>query len=630
MIDQWADSMKGISLILAASLLLALPAFAGFKEDVARDLGSKTASLIAPAPTGSEWLIDVDASTGVQAGDLFSVIVKGSPVVNPVTKKTIGNIETVKAVLRVTKVKNGYSYAEVVSGKTDLKAGEEARRFSGLPAIFWDYAGDGEGVFTQLQGALPDLDWQGYAAAQAIKPAQPRPVPNMEPGLVFVYNDKGLGVKDQAFQPVRFYRPEQYNASPVQMATAAPTARAAVNSAAAAPAPGGGSIVVPNANQTAPIPGGSSSGILGGLFGSKDSGPGPGGVLPGSGSGVSSTRGGLIVNQMDNREGVWYGPRMEGKPVGVETGDLDGDGKNEVALCFKNRLVIARVANGKFDTVAEYSFGNSGEALTLEGVDLDGNGRMELYISLADLNNIKTIGYELSGGRIEAVTKQAPWLVRKVNLGAEGYALLGQLLNPDLLNRNADFSGPVFRVSRAGDKLERGATISAPNILMLPGFLPFEHGGQPLIARINMNDKLQALTPDGAIIWESNDDFGGSETSFERPDGQSGGMTRYAFISPRLEPGPDGTILAPVNEGPRTFSAFRQFKGSHLKAISFDGYSMVERWRTKPQGGYMADFRIADADNDGAKEIIMLVMFAHGNWGKVNYGNSALLIYEMQ
>lgn len=622
--------MKTVVLVLTTSLLFAIPAFAGFQEDVARDLGPKSASLVAPAPTGAEWLIDADASQGVQTGDLFSVIVKGAPVVNPVTKKTIGNLETVKAVLRVTKVKSGYSYAEVISGKGDLKPGEEARRFSGLPALFWDYAGDGAAVFTQLQGALPDLDWQGYSAAQAGKPEQPRPVPGMAPGLIFVFNDKGLGVKDQDLQPLRFYRPEHFTAVPVQLTTAAPTARLTAVAHDAVPAPGGGSIVVPNANQSVPVPGGSTSGIFGGLFGNKDSGPGPGGVLPGSGSGVSSTRGGLIVNQMDNREGVWYGPRMEGKPVGVETGDLDGDGKIEVALCFRNRMVVARVANGQFDTVAEYSFGHSGEALNLEGLDLDGNGRMELYVTLAELNNIKSIGFELSNGSIDAVTKQAPWFVRKVHLGTEGYALLGQVLNPDLLNRNADFSGPIFRVSRAGDKLERGATISAPNILMLPGFLPFEHGGQALFTRINMNDKLQVMAPDGAIVWESSDDFGGSETSFERPDGQSGGMTRYAFVSPRLEPGPDGTILAPVNEGPRTFSAFRQFKSSHLKAITYDGYSMVERWRTKPQGGYMADFRIADADNDGAPEIIMLVMFAHGSWGKVNYGNSALLIYEMQ
>ena len=88
-------------------------------------------------------------------------------------------------------------------------------------------------------------------------------------------------------------------------------------------------------------------------------------------------------------------------------------------------------------------------------------------------------------------------------------------------------------------------------------------------------------------------------------------------------------MLVPVNEGNRNFSAFRSFNSSHLKAVAFDGYSLVERWRTKPQGGYLGDFRMADADNDGAPEIVMLVMFSHGGIG-FGDGSSALLIYEMQ
>ena len=208
MIDYRSAWMKTVVLILAATVLLALPALAGFQEDVARDLGVKTATLVAPA--GSEWLLDLDAASGVQAGDLFVIITKGAPVVHPVTKKVIGSIDETRAVLRVTKVKTGYSYAAVVSAKGELKAGDQARRFAGMPALFWDYNGDGAGVFAQLQGALPELHWQSYAAAQAAKPDPPRPVPGMEPGLVFVFNAQGLGVKDQDFQPLRFYRPDQF------------------------------------------------------------------------------------------------------------------------------------------------------------------------------------------------------------------------------------------------------------------------------------------------------------------------------------------------------------------------------------------------------------------------------------
>ena len=107
MIDRRPGGIKTSVLALAATLLLALPALAAFQDDIARDLGAKTATLVAPA--GNEWLIDLDAASGVQIGDLFVVAAKGTPVIHPVTKKVIGSIDEPRALLRVSKIKSGYS-----------------------------------------------------------------------------------------------------------------------------------------------------------------------------------------------------------------------------------------------------------------------------------------------------------------------------------------------------------------------------------------------------------------------------------------------------------------------------------------------------------------------------------------
>ena len=617
------DWMKTVVMALGATVLFTLSAFAAFQEDVARDLGVKMATLVAPA--GSEWLIDLDAAAGIQAGDLFTVMTKGAPVVHPVSKKVIGTLDETRAVLRVTKVKSGYSYVAVVSSKGELRPGEEARRFAGLPAIFWDYTGDGEGVFAQLQGALPELHWQSYAAAQASKPDQPRPVPGMEPGLIFVFNAQGLGIKDQAFSPLRFYRPEQLGRGP---APAAPSGVSVAAVPVVVPAPSGASIVAP-ASQAAAVPGSSSPGMFSGLpkiFGGGGSSPQPGPeVLPGY-----SQRGGLIVSQMDSKEGVWYGPRMDGQPIGVDVADLDGDGKQEVALGFKDRVVVARVLAGQFEMLADYPVGQSGSALTLDALDLNGDGRAELYLSLVLANSVRSQVLEMRNGQLEAVVKMVPFFLRKVHLGNEGAVLLGQELNPEIINQSQDFAGPIFRVTRNGDQLQRGATVDVPSVVTLFGFQPFAYDGRPLLARLSVNDKLQVLESSGTTLWESSDYFGGSESSFERPERDQGAGMRYVFLPPRLEPGPGGTVLVPVNEGNRNFTSFRNFSNSHLKAVAYDGYSLVERWRTKPQGGYLGDFRMADADNDGAAEIVMLVRFSQGGFLKTGSGNSALLIYEMQ
>ena len=281
--------------------------------------------------------------------------------------------------------------------------------------------------------------------------------------------------------------------------------------------------------------------------------------------------------------------------------------------------------------MADYPLGQSGEVLTLDAMDQNRDGRAELYLSVVLMNSVRSQVLELRNGKLEPVIKEVPFFLRKVKLASEEVVLLGQELNPDLANLNKDLAGPIFRVTRNGDQLQRGAAIDLPSTVTLFGFQPFDHAGQPVLARLNINDKLQLLDPSGMTLWESSDYFGGSETSFERPDGSvQGGQTRYAFIPPRLEPGPAGTVLVPVNEGNRTFTAFRKFNSSHLKALAYDGYSLVERWRTKPQGGYLGDFRMADADNDGAQEIVMLVMFSHGGLLEGGQGNAALLIYEMQ
>ncbi|TLM64240.1 MAG: VCBS repeat-containing protein [Deltaproteobacteria bacterium] len=602
-------------LLWVVLVLSALPAVAGFEAEVARDLGPKVATLVAPAPTAGEWLIDADAAQGVQTGDLFAVVLKGAPIVHPVTKQTLGNLETVKAVLRVTKVKSGYSYALPVGSADDLKAGEVARRFSGLPATFWDYTGKGEGVLATLQGALPDLHWQSYSAAQAGRPDQgAKPAAVLEPGLVFVLNAQGLAVKDHTLQPLRFYRPEQFGMAPTVATAAAP-----------APGPGGLGFIVPQQPVAAqPQPAPTAPAIIAPASQAT--------AMPGRASGgPQSVRGGLIYNtQFENRDGVWYGPRQEGHPIGLEVGDMDGDGKKEVAVAFKDRLEVSRIDAGNLRPVARYDFPVSRKALSLDGLDLNGDGRMELYLSSVQMLEVRSLLVELRDGQLLAVNQDIPWFTRSVILPGEGRVLLGQELDPQSNGKFGEFAGPLFRLSRAGDTVQKGATIAIPKGVELFGFSFLENNGQSLLASLTIDDKLKLVDPTGRTLWESSENFGGSETAFERQLQDAGAMNRFAFLKARLEPLPDGTVLVPVNEGIRATSLFRQFRNSHLRAVGFDGYSMVEKWRTRPQGGYLADFRVADADNDGADEIVMVVMFSHGGMFDGGYGNSAVLVYELQ
>ena len=169
-------------LLLAASAILP-PSASAFMENLARDFKPVSGVVIMPAK--GEFLIDLDANSNVAIGDLFTVMQPGEKVVHPVTKEVVGTIDEVKALLQVTRVKSGYSYAKAVGDAPEIVAKDKILRYENIPAVFWDYTNDGEAIYAQVKQALPNLEWQEYAAAQTTRPETPAAHSGFS-GLTFV------------------------------------------------------------------------------------------------------------------------------------------------------------------------------------------------------------------------------------------------------------------------------------------------------------------------------------------------------------------------------------------------------------------------------------------------------------
>jgi hypothetical protein len=154
-------------------------------------------------PVQDEYLIDLDATKGLVVGDLFSVVQSGEKIIHPVTGKVIGTLDSSKGVLQVTQIKEGFSHTKAVSSKAAIKRGDSIRRYDGLRISFWDYTGKAEGFYSSLKTALPALDWQDFAAAQAEKPAKPTAAGAAD--LFIVAGRDGITVRDAKFRVVRAY-----------------------------------------------------------------------------------------------------------------------------------------------------------------------------------------------------------------------------------------------------------------------------------------------------------------------------------------------------------------------------------------------------------------------------------------
>lgn len=575
-----------VLLLMALLMFLCTPVFAAdLSQKVAAEMKPVSGYIVMPA--GEEFLIDLDALKGVQEGDVFSVVVPGEKVVHPVTKEVIGALDKVKGYLQVTRVKSGYSYARALPGSEGLGKGDQIRRFQNIGASFWDYTGEGEPLYLELRAALPSLEWKSYAQSQENRPAVPRASGDSHAGLIFIYNDNGLAVKDSTFQSVRFYP----SAAKAQIVSpAASSVSAPMSPAASEPK--------------------KPAGILSSVIET---------LTPSSGSSA------IIRNAATSTEGVWTGPAVEGSSVGLEVGDFDGDGLRELAFAFSDRIEISRLKGGEQVPVASISLGMD-SPLAIDRADLNGDGRPELYVTVAQGLGLSSLVVEFVGDRYQVSIRNIPWFFRSLEIPGEGRVLLGQELG-----QKENYGGRLFRITRSGNQLVAGASLEVPRFVVVHGFLPFGAAGVgTAYANLAVNNKLQVRQLGETVLWESAEEFGGSLVSMERRDFADirGNETRFFYPKLRLEAGPEGLVLAPRNWSDSMMDVVRKYSKGQVIALKWDGTVMREVWRTKPLDGALVDFRLADVDNDGADEMVMAVSYTQGGWARK--ARSGLVVFEMQ
>ena len=184
-------------------VLTSLPALAALEDEVAGDFEPLDGYVV--MKEGDEFIIDLDTSHGLQPGDIFAVVGPGKEIVHPVTKKVLGKLESIKGVLKVTRIKSGYSFARALDGADDIRRADPIRRNAILPAVFWDYSGNGEPFYRKLQKKIPQLKWVEYQRAQKQRPPEPKATTATENALTFIYTENQLEVRDPEFILVRRY-----------------------------------------------------------------------------------------------------------------------------------------------------------------------------------------------------------------------------------------------------------------------------------------------------------------------------------------------------------------------------------------------------------------------------------------
>jgi hypothetical protein len=325
---------------------------------------------------------------------------------------------------------------------------------------------------------------------------------------------------------------------------------------------------------------------------------------------------------------------MPGLTVGVAVGDFDGDGSFDVATAFPRKILFGTVSNGQYQESGLLEVDSSLRLLSMTAVDVDKDGREELYMTAAekdpvgDTEEISSICVEFIEGKMQVRQRSIRYLLGSLLIPGEGRILIGQ--RPGEPGRT--YVSPLYRFVKQEGELVKGEKFKVPtNKATVQGLVVLSNEkNQPLYVLLDLDEELMVYSAAGDNLWEGGEVVGGSEAYFIRRSSEDRlGDTDFDYLKADLDVTADGLILVPTNEGSTRMFKTREFNKSFVTAFRWDGRSLREDWKTVPQGGSLAGFSYADVDNDGKNELVSALIFNHGTILNPQLTNSALVIYEL-
>ena len=301
---------------------------------------------------------------------------------------------------------------------------------------------------------------------------------------------------------------------------------------------------------------------------------------------------------------------------GVDVGDVDGDKKNELVVMDSNNLYIFRYNGEKLTLFQKLELAPGNSFLTLDVANVNRRGPAEIIVTNLIDDNLRSFILEFEEGRFKKIHEKTGWFFRVMEHPKEGPILLGQAMDAYGL-----ITGPIYKLVWKKTTFEQGPKMLLPTDTKLYGLALIETktpGVQdPLI--IDQYGRLRILNARGDYTWSSSDYYGGTDNFYETK------KTKYeaywqqesppyrVYIPGRIlvrDLDKDGINEVIVNRnisalGSAAFERVRSFTKAEVVNMVWDENNFVKIWKTREMDGYIADYQVRDADNNGQDELVV-------------------------
>ncbi len=307
---------------------------------------------------------------------------------------------------------------------------------------------------------------------------------------------------------------------------------------------------------------------------------------------------------------------------GLDIGDVDGDGKNEVVIMDYHNLYVFKYDGEKLTLFRKIETGYHYNFLTLDVSDVNRNGFSEIIVTSVVEDDLRSFIIEFEEGKFRKITEKAGWFFRVVKHPKEGPTLLGQRMGSEGIP-----SGPIYKFVWKKNSFEREKKIPLPrDIKNIFGFTVGNVRTQDVsdIVMLDTHDRLWIISQDAKFSWQSKEQYGGTNNSYDTkkvidPLIKDRYIPDYrVYIPGRVitkdldGDGIEEIIINKNYSSTRLFDRIRNFESGEIYNLYWYDNMLETNWKTRQLEGYISDFQIADVDNDGEEELVVATVGSSG------------------
>jgi hypothetical protein len=255
--------------------------------------------------------------------------------------------------------------------------------------------------------------------------------------------------------------------------------------------------------------------------------------------------------------------------------------------------------------------------LTLDVADVNRNGFAEIIVTSVVEDDLRSFILEYEEGKFKKVTEKAGWYFRVLDHPKEGPVLMGQQMGSEGV-----FVGPIYRFIWKKKSFEKGPKMSFPKETTIFGLTlaDLRGKGKPELIRFDSSERLNIVSEDGKSVWRSSGRFGGTNNFYEtrkkkesayRP--QEAPPWRVYVPSRLLIKDLDGDGIHEIIVSRNEFASgllekAKIYDKGEIYNLVWEQDSLTTNWKTREVNGYIADYQVKDADNDGQEELVVALI----------------------